>query len=52
MIFRLRNMRPENVSKYLQRALSQGRTALEDGAILSVTEALIRIRLLPLGPRS
>lgn len=52
VIFRLRNMRPENVSKYLQKALTQGLKALEDGAILSVTEALIRIRLLPLDPRA
>jgi predicted nuclease of predicted toxin-antitoxin system len=48
VIFRLRNMRPEQVSIYLERALSQGRSALEEGAILSVTEGLIRIRMLPI----
>jgi predicted nuclease of predicted toxin-antitoxin system len=50
VIFRLRNMRPENVAKYLERVLIQGRAALADGAILSVTEALIRIRHLPFDP--
>lgn len=49
VIFRLRNMRPEQVSIFLERALSQGRIALEEGAILSVTEGLIRIRMLPIG---
>jgi predicted nuclease of predicted toxin-antitoxin system len=50
VIFRLRNMRPENVAKYLERVLAQGRAALEEGSILSVTEALIRIRHLPFDP--
>jgi predicted nuclease of predicted toxin-antitoxin system len=48
VIFRLRNMRPEHVAKYIERILTQSGKALEEGAILSVTEGLIRVRLLPL----
>jgi len=47
VIFRLRNMRPEHVAKYVERVLTQSGKALEDGAILSVTEGMIRVRLLP-----
>jgi predicted nuclease of predicted toxin-antitoxin system len=49
VIFRLRNMRPEHVAKYVERVLRQSGKALEEGAILSVTEAMIRVRLLPFG---
>jgi predicted nuclease of predicted toxin-antitoxin system len=52
VIFRLRNMRPEHVSKSMERVLSQSWKALEEGAILSVTESLIRVRLLPLASQS
>ena len=48
IVFRLRNMRPENVLAYLRRALVKSREALEQGAILSVTEGAIRVRLLPI----
>ena len=47
VIFRLRNMRPENVNRYLREIVMRYREALEKGAILSVTEGQIRIRYLP-----
>lgn len=47
IVFRLRNMRPENVLIYLRKALVAAREALEAGAIVSVTEGAIRVRLLP-----
>lgn len=46
--FRLRNMQPERVNRYLQGIVIQHRSALEQGAIVSVTEGQIRVRLLPL----
>lgn len=49
VVFRLRNMRPENVEQHLVKALEQSGTALERGAIVSVNERVIRIRSLPLG---
>lgn len=49
VIFRLRNMRPEHVNNYLLKIISQYADALEDGAIITVTEGRIRIRALPLG---
>jgi predicted nuclease of predicted toxin-antitoxin system len=47
IVFRLRNMRPENVLVYLRKALATSKEALEQGAIVSVTEGTIRVRLLP-----
>ena len=49
VIFRLRNMRPEHVNRYLLKIISQYPEALEDGAIITVTEGRIRMRNLPLG---
>jgi predicted nuclease of predicted toxin-antitoxin system len=49
VIFRLRNMRPEHVNRYLLKIISQYPEALEDGAIITVTEGRIRTRNLPLG---
>lgn len=46
--FRLRNMQPERVNRYLQGIVMQHGSALEQGAIVSVTEGQIRVRLLPL----
>ena len=48
IIFRLRNMRPENVWRYLQAVTRQCSNALVTGAIVSVTENAIRVRKLPL----
>ncbi len=48
IVFRLRNMRPNNVNRYLQRIVELHVRALEKGAIVSVTEGRIRIRSLPL----
>lgn len=48
VVFRLRNMRPEMVSRYLQGIIDQHWESLEKGAIISVTEGQIRVRLLPL----
>jgi predicted nuclease of predicted toxin-antitoxin system len=48
VIFRLRNMRPERVNRHLKEIVSQHRYSLDEGAILSVTEDQIRIRLLPI----
>ena len=48
IIFRLRNMRPENVNSHLLHVIEQHKHALETGAIISVTEGHIRVRSLPL----
>ena len=47
VVFRLRNMCPEMVSRYLQGIIDQHGESLEKGAIISVTEGQVRIRLLP-----
>jgi len=47
IVFRLRNMRPENVLGHLRRALATSKESLEAGAIVSITEGAIRVRLLP-----
>lgn len=46
--FRLKNMRPEMVNRYLGEALSHFGSELERGAILSITEPHIRCRILPI----
>ena len=48
VIFRLRNMRPERVDLYLLNIIAQYPKALEDGAIVTVTEGRVRVRNLPL----
>jgi predicted nuclease of predicted toxin-antitoxin system len=50
VIFRLRNMHPENVNRYLFKVISQYSDNLENGSILTITEGRIRIRRLPLDP--
>ena len=42
IIFRLRNMRPEQVNRCLQGIIIQHQDAIEEGAIISVTERHIR----------
>ena len=48
VVFRLRNMRPDRVNRYLESIVSQQRELLEQGAIISVTEGQIRVRVLPI----
>lgn len=51
VVFRLRNMRPQNVELHLQKVLEQSHDALERGAVVSVMEGTVRIRLLPFDKR-
>ncbi|NOZ48621.1 MAG: hypothetical protein GXP37_01075 [Chloroflexi bacterium] len=48
IVFRLRNMRPENVNQHLMRIIEEHGAMLETGAFISVTEGRIRMRPLPL----
>jgi predicted nuclease of predicted toxin-antitoxin system len=48
VIFRLKDMRPGNVNRYLEEILSQYSPLLMEGVIASVTEKRIRIRRLPI----
>ena len=48
IVFRLRNMRPDRVNHFLHRIIADHQEALERGAIVSVTEGQIRVRLLPI----
>ncbi len=48
VIFRLQNMRPSDVNRYLQILATEHRTALEEGAIFNVSEGRIRVRRLPI----
>ena len=46
---RIEGLRAEHFSELLQRVLRQCAEELADGALISVTEAQIRIRRLPIG---
>jgi len=46
--FRLPNMRPERVNRYLESIVNQHWELLEQGVIVSVTEGQIRVRVLPI----
>ena len=46
--FRLQNMRPSSVNRYLADALARFATELVAGALISVNERAIRVRLLPM----
>ena len=48
IIFRLQNMRPKQVNRYLHGIISQYQRELEQGAVVSVREGQIRIRTLPI----
>jgi len=48
VVFRLRDMRPKRVNRYLESIVSEHRELLAQGAIISVTEGQIRVRVLPL----
>jgi hypothetical protein len=41
-------MRPEHVERHLIKIISQYSESLEQGAIITVTEGRIRMRVLPL----
>jgi predicted nuclease of predicted toxin-antitoxin system len=48
VIFRLQNMRPENVNRYLRILTEDHRDALREGAVFSVSEGRVRVRRLPI----
>jgi predicted nuclease of predicted toxin-antitoxin system len=48
VIFRLRNMRPEQVNQYLTGIIANYSADLKQGAIVTVSEGGIRMRTLPL----
>ena len=48
IIFRLKDMRAANVSRHLSSILKQQSEALNKGAVCSVTEQKVRIRVLPI----
>lgn len=48
VIFRLRNMHPEQVNRSLQEIITQHQVALDQGAVLSINERQVRVRLLPI----
>ena len=48
IVFRLKDMRSPNISRHLKSILNQQSEALDKGAILSVTEQKVRIRVLPI----
>jgi len=48
VMFRLRDMRPENVNKVIHLVIQQFTDAMEKGAILSVGDKKIRCHLLPI----
>jgi hypothetical protein len=47
VIFRLPNMRPEKVNRYLRILIEEHRDALCEGAIVSVNAGRICVRMLP-----
>ncbi len=48
VIFRLRNMRPGRVNRYLEKIIERYGALLEKGVIMSVMEGRIRVRTLPI----
>lgn len=48
VIFRLRNMHPLNVNAYIDKIITHHKKALEEGAVISVSETQIRERLIPI----
>lgn len=50
VIFRLQDMRPPSVNHYLRILVAEHRTAMAQGAIISVSEGHIRVRTLPVDP--
>ncbi len=52
IIFRLDDMRPENVNRHLVKIINTHAHDLDQGAIISVSEHNIRIHRLPITPPS
>jgi predicted nuclease of predicted toxin-antitoxin system len=50
--FRLNNMQPTQVNRYLAETLTRFAEQLEAGALVSVNEQAIRVRLLPVNDSS
>ena len=48
IIFRLRNMQPNNVNSTLKTIVTNHSSTLKQGAIISVTDSQIRVRQLPI----
>jgi len=48
IVFRLKDMRPENVQRYLTHVLASLATALDRGAIVSATERRCHLHHLPI----
>ncbi|MBI3362958.1 MAG: DUF5615 family PIN-like protein [Chloroflexi bacterium] len=48
IIFRLRNMRPENVHRHLFQVIEHHADELEKGVVVSITEDQLRVRRLPI----
>lgn len=48
VVFRLRNMHPTRVNQYLEQIINQHKSALEQGAVISVSEGSVRVRILPM----
>jgi predicted nuclease of predicted toxin-antitoxin system len=47
IVFRLRNMHPEMVNRNLREVIHHHQDALVRGAVISVSDGQIRVRLLP-----
>ncbi len=48
IIFRLKNMHPDEVNRHLNVIITNHTTALEQGVVISVTNNQIRLRSLPI----
>ena len=48
IIFRSRNMQPNDVNSTLKKVVTNHSSALKQGAIISVTDSQIRVRQLPI----
>jgi len=48
LIFRVHDMCPDNINRCLEVLVTEHQTALKQGAIFSVSEGSIRVRMLPI----
>jgi predicted nuclease of predicted toxin-antitoxin system len=46
--FRLRNMHPDRVNGYMTEIIEKHEDVLEQGAVISITEGKLRVRMLPI----